>query len=299
MKYIEPYPEEYKRKFVEDYLAGKVTILGFSRQEGAPMAKTLRRWVKQANAPNEKGDAGHAPLSKQSVVNIHGETVLAIPDMHHPFCHPDALAFLQLVRRTYQPTKIVCLGDEVDFHALSKYPKDPNGLSPGGELSRAIEALIPFYREFPEVLVCESNHTVRGHKLAFQAGIPQAFLAHISAVLNAPDGWKWASSWEIDGVRYFHGDAGRSGQYAHLAYLKAFKQPVVIGHIHSYGGVNFEGNHFAVNSGCLIDEAAYCFAYAKNMPIRPSLGCTIVSGGKSAHFIPMLLDSNQRWIGRL
>lgn len=224
---------------------------------------------------------------------------MALPDQHHPFCHLDALSFCVAVKQKYQPTEFVCLGDEVDFHAFSRYPKDPNGLSPGNELSAAIEGLIPFYKEFPVMKVCESNHTTRAHKLAFQSGLPSAFMNHIATVLNAPDGWKWANYWEIDGVRYFHGDAGRSGQYAHLHYLKAFKQSVVIGHIHSYAAVSWEGKYFAVNSGCLIDESAYAFAYGKNLPNKPNLGCSIIFEGRNAVFIPMLTDSHNRWIGRL
>jgi hypothetical protein len=87
--------------------------------------------------------------------------VLAIPDMHHPFCHPDALDFLKAVKRRFQPNVCVCLGDECDFAAFSRFIPDPDGMSPGKELERAIESLIPFYLEFPDMMVCESNHTVR------------------------------------------------------------------------------------------------------------------------------------------
>jgi len=234
---------------------------------------------------------------KEIAPKKHG-VVMAIPDLHCPFHHEDALEFLKAVRDKYQPQTVVCLGDEIDAHALSRYPKDPNGMSAGQEISAAREALYPFYREFPNVLVCESNHTVRGHKLAFEAGIPQAFLSHISTILNAPEGWKWANKHLVDGVLYIHGDAGRSGQYAHIHYVKAFKKSVVIGHIHSYAGVNYEGHLFGMNAGCLIDTSKYCFAYAKNMPIEVNLGCGVVMGGQTAQFIPMRLKDG-RWTGEL
>jgi hypothetical protein len=233
-----------------------------------------------------------AHKNKQSVV-------LAIPDLHCPFQHQDALAFLCAVRDKFKPTTIVCLGDEIDAHALSRYPKDPNGMSAGQEMSKAREALIPFYLEFPEVLVCESNHTVRGHKKAFEAGLPSSFMHHIATILNAPDGWSWKSRHEVDGVLYIHGDAGKSGYTAHINYVKAFKKSVVIGHIHSFAGVNYEGNLFGMNTGCLIDVEAYCFAYARHMPINVNLGCGLIIEGNEAYFIPMKLDLNGRWTGRL
>jgi len=228
-----------------------------------------------------------------------GATVLAIPDMHHPFAHPDALAFLLEVRRVKHTNLTVCMGDEIDAASFSRYIPDPDGMSPGKELAAAIECLIPFYREFPDMLVCESNHTVRPWKKGFEAGLPAAFLPTYATILQSPDGWKWAGKWEIDGVLYIHGDNGKSGQYAHVNYMKAAKQSVVIGHIHSYAGVNYEGKHFGVNTGCLIDETAYCFKYAKNMLTKVNLGCAVIYEGKYAEFVPMRLDSNGRWIGRL
>ncbi len=278
-----PYDPQVRAEITKRLLAGELP--GDIRKETGIPTRTLWDWK-------------HNP---KPVIPLSGKAgvVMAIPDMHHPFCHPHALEFLKAVRDKYHPSEFICLGDEVDFHALSRYDHDPNGLSAGGELKAAIEGLIPFYLEFPNVKVCESNHTVRGHKTAYSAGLPSAFLNHIATVLNAPDGWKWANHWEIDGVRYFHGDAGRSGQYAHMQYLKMFKQNLVIGHIHSFAGINFEGPHWAANSGCLIDETKYAFAYAKNMPIRPNLGCTLIYNGKWAHFIPMITDSNGMWTGEL
>lgn len=226
------------------------------------------------------------------------EVVLAIPDLHCPFEHPDALEFLKTVRDKFKPTKIVCLGDEADFAGFSRFPKDPDGLGPGLELQKAIEHLIPFYLAFPKAMVCFSNHTVRPLKMMFMAGLPEAMYPTYSTLLNAPDGWSWADHWMIDGVRYFHGE-GRSGQYAHINFLRGYKTSVVHGHVHSWGSVSHDGVLFAVNSGCLIDETAYCFKYARTMVTRPSLGCSIINKGRGAQFIPMILDDKRRWIGEL
>lgn len=226
-------------------------------------------------------------------------TVLAIPDMHHPFVHQDALAFLLEVRQTKRTNLALCLGDEIDAASFSRYIPDPDGMSPGKELAAAIDSLVPLYREFPDMLVCESNHTVRPWKKMFDAGLPSAFMPTYAKVLNAPDGWQWASRWVIDDVLYIHGDNGKSGQYAAANYMKSAKRSVVIGHIHSFASVFYEGHHFAVNAGCLIDETAYCFKYAKNMLVKVNLGCAVVYEGKYAEFVPMRTDHHGRWIGRL
>jgi hypothetical protein len=201
------------------------------------------------------------------------------------------------VRDKYCPTIVVCLGDEADFAAFSRFPQDPDGHSAGKELQLAIDHLTPFYRAFPEVLVCTSNHTVRPLKKMFLAGLPAAMYPTYSTLLNAPDGWVWNHHHTIDGVRYIHGE-GKSGANAHINFLRAYKQSVVIGHIHSYAAISYEGGLFAANSGCLIDTTAYAFQYAKQMPIPVNLGCTIITEGRRAEFVPMTTKDG-RWIGKL
>lgn len=265
--------------------------------EGVSLS-TIRQWEREERhrPPNAVTETMPPPAAPKSVGPF---TVLAIPDMHHPFVHQDALEFLKEARSAKQTNMVICMGDEIDAAAFSRYPIDPDGLTAGQEIKAAVESLTPLYREFPAMLVCESNHTVRPWKKGFEAGLPAAFLPTYSKILQAPDGWQWASRWVVDDVLYIHGDNGKSGQYAHVNYVKAAKQSVVIGHIHGYAGVNYEGHHFGVNAGCLIDETAYCFKYAKNMLVKVNLGCAIIYEGKYAEFIPMRLDQHGRWIGRL
>lgn len=224
--------------------------------------------------------------------------VLAIPDLHCPFQHPDALDFLKTVRDKLKPDKVVCLGDEIDAHAYSKWPKDPDGMGPGQELKASIEALIPFYVAFPEVQVCVSNHTVRPHKMMKAIGLPAAFLPAYSTMLNAPDGWSWHEHIIIDNVRYMHGDQGKGGMNGWTKNSEVYHQSVVVGHWHSKAGVYYDSAMFNVNAGCLIDDRAYAFDYAKNSHKRPNLGCAVISNGRKAAFIPMITE-NGRWIGTL
>jgi hypothetical protein len=78
---------------------------------------TIANWKK-------KFETAPHPENKQSVV-------LVIPDLHCPFEHPDALEFLRAVKKRFMPSVFVCLGDEIDAHAFSRYPKDPDGMSAG------------------------------------------------------------------------------------------------------------------------------------------------------------------------
>jgi hypothetical protein len=297
--HIPPYDEAYKAEIVRRVRAGEKPET-ISKERGAPQAKSIRKWVIEASYRQEKQEIirAHTKPCTQDVQRA-GRRVLVIPDLHCPFEHPDALDFLKAVRDKYQTDTVVCLGDELDAHGFSTYPMDPDGMTAGKELKEGIEHLRPFYLAFPEVLVCESNHTIRPWKRAFEAGLPAAFLPTVSKILDAPDGWNWQRFHQVDGVLYTHGDNGKSGQYAAANYMKQAKQSVVIGHIHAFASVFYEGPHFGMNAGCLIDREAYCFKYAKGALLDVNIGCGVVLEGKRAHFVPMLMDANRRWTGEL
>lgn len=216
--------------------------------------------------------------------------VLAIGDIHAPFEHAHYLNFLLETYSKWNCDTVVCMGDEVDAHSLSKYIPDPDGFSAGHELDRAISHLKPYYKAFPQVDVCTSNHTIRGFKRGFEAGIPKAFFKSYAELLQAPPGWSWHNSIEIDGVLYHHGE-GFSGETGHLKAARAAMKSTAIGHIHSHGGVGYIQTEFkrifGLQTGCGVDISQYAFAYGKNCPSKPTLGAGVILEGKEAYFIPM------------
>ncbi len=229
------------------------------------------------------------------------EIVLVIPDLQIPFEHSQAFEFLAAVKKKYQPTQIVCIGDEVDQHALSDYDSDPDGYSAGHELVEAIKRMKILYRMFPVVKVTTSNHTARIFRKAFKHGIPKAYLKDYQEFMEAPKGWIWKDHFEIDGVIYEHGE-GFSGQQGALKAALGNMQATVIGHLHSFAGIQWAANPrhliFGFNVGCLIDKDAYAFAYGKKLKNKPILGCGIVDKGIPV-FVPMILDNSGKWGGKL
>lgn len=224
--------------------------------------------------------------------------VLAISDLQAPFQHRDTLDFLDWVKRKYKPDTVVCVGDEVDHHAISDYDSDPDGYSAGEELNKALVFMHDLYSMFPDVMACTSNHTDRPFRKAFAAGIPRRYLKEYHEFLEAPKGWEWRYQWEVDGVTYEHGE-GFSGQKAALNCAMKNDTPTVIGHVHSHAGILYEANAkrllYGFNVGCLIDVHAYAFRYGKNLRNKPILGVGIIDKG-IPKYIPMLLDSKGRWL---
>ena len=131
--------------------------------------------------------------------------------------------------------------------------------------------------------------------------MPSELIKDFRDILQAPKSWKWADQWEVDGIMYEHGEAF-SGQSAAIKSANANMQSTVIGHIHAFAGIQYSSNQkhliFGFNVGCLIDKERYAFAYGKKIKAKPILGCGIIQNGIPM-FIPMTLNKDGRWNGRL
>lgn len=229
------------------------------------------------------------------------ERVVIISDLQIPYEHPDALSFVATVEEAVAATRVVCIGDEVDQHALSRFDMDPDAEGAGPELTKSVKRLKKWYKMFPKVDVVMSNHTQRVYKQAFLAGIPEQYLRPVNEWLQAPEGWTWHDFIDIDGVRYEHGDA-QGGMYAARNLAVRNRQSTVIGHHHSHGGVLYVANNsemiFGLNTGCLIDQQSLAFKYGKNSAFKPTLGCGVVLEGVP-YFVPMFTGPKGRWTGEI
>lgn len=238
-------------------------------------------------------------------MTLSSDTILVIADTQAPFQHKDYLEFLVAVKEKYMQKRhlVVHVGDEMDFHALApKYPSDPDGLSPRQEYEKGIEFMKSLYEEFPKCFVCTSNHTSRPLRKAFLAGIPKAFLKTYKSFMQAPQGWNWCDTWEINNILFEHGE-NVSGPTACLLAAKSNRKSTVIGHQHTHAGVIYSASSndriFGMNVGCGIDINAYAFAYGKTIREKPILGCGVIVEKTIPLFIPMLVDANNRWIKKI
>lgn len=226
---------------------------------------------------------------------------LAISDLHVPFQHRDAYAFLRAVKRKYKPKEVIDIGDMEDWHGINMHDHDPDGLSPGHELAELRRQLKPLMKMFPKMKICTSNHGSLPYRRAFKHGLPKELLKSYREILQAPKGWVWADEWEVEGIIFEHGDP-YTGAAGAISCAKANMQSTVIGHIHSFAGIQYFANSkhliFGFNVGCLIDKDAYAFAYGKKYKSKPILGCGIITDGVPA-FVPMKLNKKGRWIGKL
>jgi hypothetical protein len=217
-------------------------------------------------------------------MKLQTRNVLVIGDLHAPFSHPDYLTFCKQVAKRYKTKHTVFIGDEVDNHAASRFPSDPDGHGAGEELKRAREELAKWHKAFPHADVIIGNHTAIPRRQLKANGVPEDWCRSFAEVLEVPT-WNYLISKEIDDVLYIHGE----GKTARAEALQRGKN-VVQGHRHteSYVWHNSGNNTFGMQVGTGIDNQAYAFAYARHHQ-PPALSCGVVlNNGREAVVIPMV-----------
>lgn len=213
-----------------------------------------------------------------------------IGDLHAPFNHPNYIQFCIDAFKAHGVGQIVCIGDLVDHHALSKHPTEPCAMGAYAELDKALEQVELVVKAFPKAKMCIGNHDTIPIRQAATVGIGERFLKSYSEVLKLPKTWEIADEFVIDNVLYKHG-VNCGGENGAINAAKNECMSVVIGHAHSFAGckyiVNPRNIRFGLSVGCGIDVQAYSFAYGKALPRRPILGCGIVYNSGKADFVPM------------
>lgn len=234
-------------------------------------------------------------------INAKGRPVLLIGDTHLPYEHHDYLKFCQAVADKYHAEIHLHVGDELDYHAISFHDSDPDLLSAGDELTKAIEKLVPWHEAFPKLILLESNHGSLVFRKQKANGIPIRVLKSLKDIYETPK-WTWWDdvliSTKYGDVYGCHGKASGYGKLALEQGCSAFQ-----GHYHGKLEVTWhqrvEHRRFNMFVGCGINYRSLAFAYGRaNLP-KPILGCGIIDGEGMPHVIKMKLNAKGRWTGKL
>lgn len=232
-------------------------------------------------------------------------SILVIPDQHAPYQHPDTIEFLIAVAAQYKPDLVVNLGDETDMHGLSYHDSDPDLDSAGVELEKARVFLGQLEKLFPRMLLCHSNHGSMLHRKAKTHGIPADMIKSYREVLfpnGGGEGWDWKEHHRIELPN------GGEVQFQHQASGKLLDAAahercnLVIGHFHSNFSIEYAASkaaaYWAMYGGCLVDAKSLAFAYGNLFKNKPIVGCSVIVDSLPI-LVPMRLDSEGRWIGKL
>jgi hypothetical protein len=202
-------------------------------------------------------------------------------------------------------------GDEVDNHALSFHNSDPSLKSAGPELQEAKIGVWKLEEMFPNMRLLESNHGSLAYRKAKAHGIPAVYIKNYRQVLFADEsgdptgkgkGWSWHARVRIEN------EWGRDMQFQHigtgdLMQLAAMENAnLSVGHAHGKYGIGYTSSqvdtYWSLYTGWLGDYEALAFAYGKDIPKKPVLGCAMIIEGVP-QLIPMRVDKHNRWTGKL
>lgn len=206
--------------------------------------------------------------------------VLIISDMHVPYHHPQSIQFLKSIKEKYNPTRIICIGDELDKHSLSYHEHDPDLPSAGDELKLGLKYIKELKKLFPVMDLLESNHGSLVYRKAKTGGIPRHYLKSYNDVLGVGDSWKWHFELIIklpNGQNcYIH--HGKSSEGIKLSQTMGMNS--VQGHFHEKFKIDYWGNpvglFWSMQVGCLVDDHSLAMSYNNANLRRPILGVGLI-----------------------
>lgn len=230
------------------------------------------------------------------------KSILVIPDLHMPVQHIDAFKFIKWAKHEFKPDRIVCLGDELDYHCLSFHETEMEcPYNESQEFEEAKRYFSNFYDLFESMDFLESNHGSMVYRKAKSCRIPRQFLLGYNDVLGAPPSYKWHNELIIKASNgeYIQFEHGHRTPKKSVMKSRAMAMSSVQGHHHNDFSIeywqNYTTTYFGMTAGCLIDDEKYGFLYNKSNIGRPMLGLGWIYEGVP-HLIPMVLDENKRWV---
>ena len=273
----------------------KTMILGFSQRKVAKFLGVPRTTIQDYLVRNNLDCYGNEvdKFTPEKLDNIvlrqydkeyeDNSRILVISDMHIPYQHPKTLEFLQGLKDKYSPTRIVCVGDELDKSSLSYHEHDPNLYSAGDELEASKKVIAKLQEMFPVMDILESNHGSLVYRKAKTHGIPKQYIRDYNEVLGVDDGWKWHFDLTLKlptGQHvYFHHGKSADG----LKLSQTMGMCAVQGHYHEKFKIDYWANplglYWSMQVGCLIHDDSLAFAYNNVNIKRPIIGCGLIIDG--------------------
>ena len=289
---------------VDAYFAGLkgIVLPQYTTEDATEEDKELYRIYKKTMSDlHSNTQSGIFTFDFTPEVEEDNSRILLISDMHIPYHHKDTLAFLQHLKDKHNPTRVICLGDELDKHALSFHDSDPDLPSAGDELRLALPAIAKLKEMFPVMDILESNHGSLVYRKAHAHGIPRHYLKSYNDVLGVDDNWKWHYDLTIElpngNKCYFH--HGKSANVSKTS--QTMSMCAVQGHYHETFKVEYWGNpnglYWGLQAGCLINDKAYAFNYNNCNLKRPIIGTAMIIDSIPV-LEPLIMNELGDWIGK-
>jgi len=220
--------------------------------------------------------------------------ILVIGDCHAPAMHRLYVPFLRDRYDWWQCTKVVHIGDVVDWECINYHEKDPRAPQAVVEYKAAMKQVQKLRKAFPKMTVMTGNHDDLPGRQSKTAGLdPDIFLKKPAELWDTPK-WDWRprhERLEIEGVLYAHGDVGSGGKYGYIRNAMENFQSYVQGHLHASMGIHFAATMktriFGMTVGSGADWRVRSQKYGEKFNRKPMMGCAVVIDGQYPILEPM------------
>jgi predicted phosphodiesterase len=223
--------------------------------------------------------------------------LIAIPDLHFPWAHDRAVRWVINEVRKLRPRYIVQLGDLYDQYCFSKFPRNPNVMTPREELRRGQEKARKFWHDITKASPDSRRHQLLGnHDVRIDKRIAERLpelqdLVKLD-IYSFPDVNTLSSDRDDlelqlsrQKVVLLHGYMTQPA-----AHLSHFGKSVIFGHLHRPHHVvqiqRFgKPPLFELNAGYLADPKAPVFKYGGTVHKKWELGYGLVDHNCQAQFV--------------
>lgn len=212
--------------------------------------------------------------------------VIAVPDLHFPFAHADALSLLYSKLEIEKPDVVVQMGDALDCFSFSRFPGTKNIMTPKEEISQGLAQLDAFWETVGKLCKKAKKYQIFGNH---EERIPKSILAkmpEMESLFSLDDIFQFKGvetipadgSLELDGVLYIHGYFLQP--YQHMRY---YLKPVVFGHTHRAWVLHdkIHGKNLSeMTCGYLGDDSFIPLKYTMTKINRWTKGYGLIEGGE-------------------
>jgi len=229
------------------------------------------------------------------------KNTIIISDLHLPYHHRDAFAFLAAVKDVYDIKIVKNSGDLTDNHFSSYHEIESGAYSGAEELRQSRIAVKTLEAIFPEMTIVEGNHDILTRRKARTANIPEEHIRHPNEIYDVNWNWVERDFFKINKDQdclLTHSISGST-----LNNAKQFSHCSIMGHHHSLMGIEYFGDtntlRWSMTVGCLINDHSPVFTYNKKTVLkRPLIGCGLIIDD-TPQIVPLVMTKSGRWNKRI
>lgn len=128
---------------------------------------------------------------------------LIISDLHLPYQHRDAFAFLAALKKEYKFKYVLNVGDVFDHHRGSYHESETDAHDEETEYRLARKYAKQLQVMFPHMVITQGNHDMIPKRKLKTVGLSRSVLKDYNQMYDLKDTWKWVDQYQFNSLGGF------------------------------------------------------------------------------------------------